>query len=45
MGRVEKEILFLKGGMMKEKYIIAHFTNKGIPKEVVKNTLEDLYFY
>ncbi|ACR42217.1 hypothetical protein [Saccharolobus islandicus] len=41
----EEILLFLKDGMIKEKYIIAHFVNKGIPKEKVKESLEDLYFY
>nr|WP_187395290.1 hypothetical protein [Sulfolobus islandicus] len=46
MDKIEEEILlFLKGGMVKEKYIIAHFVTKGVPKERIKEALEDLYFY
>nr|WP_012386992.1 hypothetical protein [Sulfolobus islandicus]ABE99666.1 hypothetical protein [Sulfolobus islandicus] len=46
MEKIEEEILlFLKGGIVKERYVIAHFVNKGIPKERIKEALEDLYFY
>jgi len=44
--KLEEEILlFLKNGAMKDKYLMTHLVNKGFSKGMIRNALEDLYFY
>ena len=41
----EEILLFLKNGAVKDKYLMMHLMNKGFSKGMIRNALEDLYFY
>jgi predicted transcriptional regulator len=41
----EEILLFLKNGAVKDKYLMTHLMNKGFSKGMIRNALEDLYFY
>jgi len=41
----EEILLFLKNGAVKDKYLMMHLMNKGFSKGMIRNVLEDLYFY